>query len=91
MSKASKTTLAMTGLGTAGIVWFVHWAQEQERAAMHKGVERDMEKQRIRQEREADFALQKALQEQYLKVQTVSPSTDDSGTGTGQNSANQGT
>lgn len=58
---------------------------------MHKGVERDMEKQRIRQEREADFALQKALQEQYLKVQTVSPSTDDSGTGTGQNSANQGT
>lgn len=79
----------MTGLGTAGIVWFVHWAQEQERAAMHKGVERDMEKQRIRQEREADFAMQKALQEQYLKVQTVSPSTDDSGTG--QNSAGQGT
>jgi len=32
MSKASKATLAMTGLGTAGIVWFVHWAQEQERA-----------------------------------------------------------
>lgn len=56
---------------------------------MHKGVERDMEKQRVRQEREADFALQKALQEQYLKVQTVSPSTDDSGTG--QNSAGQGT
>lgn len=56
---------------------------------MHKGVERDMEKQRVRQEREADFALQKALQEQYLKVQTVSPSTDDSGTG--QDSASQGT
>jgi len=56
---------------------------------MHKGVERDMEKQRIRQEREADFAMQKALQEQYLKVQTVSPSMDDPGAG--QNSAGQGT
>lgn len=32
MSRASKTTLALTGLGTAGIVCFVHWSQEQERA-----------------------------------------------------------
>lgn len=32
MSRASKTTLTLTGLGTAGIVCFVHWAQEQERA-----------------------------------------------------------
>jgi len=32
MSRASKLTLAATGLGTAGIVYFVHWAQEQDRA-----------------------------------------------------------
>lgn len=44
--------------------------------AMHKGVERDVEKQRVRQEREAEFAMQRALEEQYLKIQNVSPSTD---------------
>lgn len=32
MSRASKLTLAATGLGTAGIVYFVHWAQEADRA-----------------------------------------------------------
>lgn len=32
MSRASKLTLAATGLGTAGIVYFVHWSQEQEKA-----------------------------------------------------------
>ena len=39
---------------------------------MHKGVERDMEKQRLRQERQADFELQKRLEEEYRKMQTVS-------------------
>lgn len=48
---------------------------------MHKGVERDMEKQRIRQERQAEFELQKRLEEEYLKLQTVHSTTDtlDSG------------
>lgn len=96
MSRASKLTLAATGLGTAGIVYFVHWAQENDRAvrtgsllsvddilmiysvtqAMHKGVERDMEKQRIRQERQAEFELQKRLEQEYLKLQTVHSTTD---------------
>lgn len=60
---------------------------------MHKGVERDVEKQRVRQEREAEFAMQKALEEQYLKIQTVSPSTDGQigGLNNGQNNAGQGT
>ncbi|KAJ5175622.1 uncharacterized protein N7482_001499 [Penicillium canariense] len=77
MSRASKLTLAATGLGTAGIVCFVHWAQEQDRAAMHRGVERDMEKQRIRQERQAEFEMQKRLEEEYLKLQTVHSTTDN--------------
>lgn len=60
---------------------------------MHKGVERDVEKQRVRQEREAEFAMQKALEEQYLKIQTVSPRTDGQigGQNNGQNNAGQGT
>ncbi|KAJ5558060.1 hypothetical protein N7535_009550 [Penicillium sp. DV-2018c] len=84
MSRASKFTLAATGLGTMGIVWFVHWAQEADRAAMHKGVERDMEKQRVRLERQADFEMQKALEQEYLKLQTVHSTTDESST-SGQN------
>jgi len=72
MSRASKLTLAGTSLATAGIVYFVHWAQQAEKAAMHAGVERDIEQQRIKRERQADFAMQKALEEEYRKVQTVS-------------------
>lgn len=44
---------------------------------MHKGVERDMEKQRVRQERQAEFEMQKRLEEEYLKLQTVSPSSEE--------------
>lgn len=35
MSQASKLTLAGTGLLTAGIVYFVHWSQEQEKAVRY--------------------------------------------------------
>ncbi|PWY77102.1 cytochrome c oxidase assembly protein [Aspergillus heteromorphus CBS 117.55] len=77
MSRASKLTLAATGLGTAGIIYFVHWAQEQEKVSMHKAVEQDMEKQRIRRERQAEFEMQRALEQEYLKLQKVSPSADD--------------
>ncbi|PYH90371.1 cytochrome c oxidase assembly protein [Aspergillus ellipticus CBS 707.79] len=86
MSRASKLTLAATGLGTAGIIYFVHWSQEQEKASMHKAVEQDMEKQRIRRERQAEFEMQRALEEQYLKLQKVSPSLDEPSGG----QANQG-
>lgn len=39
--------------------------------AMHAGVVRDMEQQRIKRERQADFEMQRALEEEYKKVQTV--------------------
>lgn len=44
---------------------------------MHRGVERDMEKQRVRQERQAEFEMQKRLEEEYLKLQTVTAITDN--------------
>ena len=72
MSLRAKATLSLTCLATAGIVTFVHWAQQSEKAAMHAGVVRDIENQRIRNEREADFAMQRRLEEEYRKVQTVS-------------------
>ena len=39
--------------------------------AMHAGVLRDIEQQRIKKERQADFEMQKALEEEYRKVQHV--------------------
>lgn len=57
---------------------------------MHRGVERDMEKQRIRRERQAEFELQKALEQEYLKLQTVHSTTDTPSVGTNP-STNTGT
>ncbi len=45
--------------------------------AMHQGVVRDMEQQRIKRERQLDFDMQKALEEEYKKGQTVSQSAID--------------
>jgi protein PET117 len=39
--------------------------------AMHAGVLRDMEQQRIKKERQLDFEMQRALEEEYRKVQHV--------------------
>lgn len=43
---------------------------------MHAGVIRDMEQQRVKRERLVDFEMQRQLEEQYKKLQTVSDSTD---------------
>lgn len=40
--------------------------------AMHLGVVRDMEQQRIKRERQLDFEMQRQLEEEYRKVQKVS-------------------
>ncbi|KAI9885111.1 MAG: hypothetical protein M1823_003079 [Watsoniomyces obsoletus] len=72
MSRAAKITLAGTFAVTAAVVVSVHYGQQAEQAAMHAGVIRDMEQQRIKKERQADFDLQRQLEEQYREVQTVS-------------------
>lgn len=45
--------------------------------AMHEGVVRDMEQQRVKRERQLDFDMQKALEEEYKQHQTVRDSTTD--------------
>ncbi|EOA91464.1 uncharacterized protein SETTUDRAFT_72471, partial [Exserohilum turcica Et28A] len=72
MSRASQITLATTCATAVGIVAFVHWAQKADKAAMHMGVVRDFEQQRIKRERQADFEMQRELEQQYRKYQTVS-------------------
>ncbi|KAH9863955.1 hypothetical protein J1614_009888 [Plenodomus biglobosus] len=72
MSRASQITLAMTCLGTVGMVAFVHIGQKNDKAAMHAGVIRDYEQQRVKRERQADFEMQRELEQEYRKFQTVS-------------------
>ena len=50
---------------------------------MHQGVVRDVEQQRIKKERQLDFDMQKALEAEYKKEQTVRSTTGD-GDGDGQ-------
>ncbi|MCJ1373978.1 hypothetical protein MMC20_005208 [Loxospora ochrophaea] len=71
MSTASKLTLAGTSIMATGIVVFVHYAQRSEKAAMHAGVVRDVEQQRVKKERQADFDMQQALEREYRTVQPV--------------------
>ncbi|KAI4193417.1 MAG: hypothetical protein LQ350_008327 [Teloschistes chrysophthalmus] len=71
MSRASKITLASTSLAAVGTILFVHFGQRWEQAGMHAGVIRDMEQQRVKKERQADFEMQKRLEDEYKKVQTV--------------------
>jgi len=42
---------------------------------MHAGVLRDMEQQKVKRERLADFEMQKQLEEEYRKIQTVHDSS----------------
>ncbi|CAD6499568.1 BgTH12-03679 [Blumeria graminis f. sp. triticale] len=71
MSRASRLTLAGTSLFALTTVIFVHYAQGVEKAAMHQGVLRDVELQRIKKERLDDFNVQRALEHEYRKRQSV--------------------
>ncbi|KAK5662242.1 hypothetical protein OQA88_8147 [Cercophora sp. LCS_1] len=77
MSRASKLTLLGMSTFAAGMVVFVHYQQKTEKEAMHQGVIRDIEQQRIKRERQLDFDLQRKLEAEYKKVQTVRDSTSE--------------
>jgi protein PET117 len=47
---------------------------------MHAGVLRDMEQQKVKRERLADFEMQKELEAEYKKLQTVKDSSLESAT-----------
>ncbi|KAH7262740.1 related to cytochrome c oxidase assembly factor [Fusarium torulosum] len=71
MSQASKLTLLGTSLLAVGTVFAVHFQQKSEKEAMHEGVVRDMEQQRIKRERQLDFDMQKQLEAEFKREQTV--------------------
>ncbi|EGZ67709.1 hypothetical protein NEUTE2DRAFT_34185, partial [Neurospora tetrasperma FGSC 2509] len=76
MSRASKLTLLGTSAFALGTVALVHWQQQAEKEAMHAGVIRDIEQQRIKRERQLDFEMQRELENEYKKLQTVRDVTD---------------
>jgi len=45
MSTASKVTLALTTLGSLGVIYSVHKNQVEDRAKLHDGIVRDLERQ----------------------------------------------
>ncbi|EFQ28420.1 uncharacterized protein GLRG_03564, partial [Colletotrichum graminicola M1.001] len=67
MSRASKLTLAATSLFAASTIVVL----TKDLQAMHQGVVRDIEQQRIKRERQLDFDMQRALEEEYKREQTV--------------------
>jgi len=96
MSAASKATLAFTSLSAIAIIVSVHYGQKAERAvcnpialrsghadvlqAMHAGVLRDMERQQQMKDRQLDFDMQRALEAEYKKIQSVHDTTDATNT-----------
>ncbi|OLN81145.1 Protein PET117, mitochondrial [Colletotrichum chlorophyti] len=73
MSRASKITLAATSLFAASTIVIVHFQQKFEK---EQGVVRDIELQRVKRERQLDFDMQRALEEEYKRHQTVRDATD---------------
>lgn len=45
MSTASKVTLAVTTAVSLAVIWTVHSKQVEDRAKLHAGIERDLERQ----------------------------------------------
>lgn len=43
---------------------------------MHQGVVRDIEQQRVKRERQLDFDMQRALEEEYKREQSVHTSIE---------------
>ncbi|KAL1902092.1 hypothetical protein Cpir12675_000199 [Ceratocystis pirilliformis] len=71
MSRASRFTIGLSSVFATATVLAVHFQQQAEKTAMHQGVLRDMEQQRIKHERQLDFDAQRTLEQEYMKDQTV--------------------
>ncbi|KAM0255068.1 hypothetical protein ACHAQJ_006147 [Trichoderma viride] len=76
MSQASRIALAATSTFTGGMIVWVHFRQKAEKYAMHQGVVLDMERQRVKRERELDFDMQRQLEEEYKREQNVHSSLE---------------
>lgn len=70
MSTASKITLGLTCLGTAAVIYSVHYNQVQDRQRLHEGVLRDVARQeRRRAENLKDLQVQQELTREYRRAE----------------------
>jgi len=70
MSTASKVTLLVTTAGSLGIIWAVHSRQVEDRAKLHQGIIRDIERQEKRKiENQHQLVQQQELAKLYRKAE----------------------
>lgn len=70
MSAASKVTLLLTTVGSLGIIWTVHSRQVEDRAKLHEGIIRDVERQEKRKiENQHHLVQQQELAKLYRKAE----------------------
>ncbi|EMD39085.1 hypothetical protein CERSUDRAFT_112780 [Gelatoporia subvermispora B] len=75
MSRVAKITFASSIILSAGIVWGVHYMQQQERETMYQGVLRDDERRREKmRQREEDLRESQRKRALYERFQPVSGS-----------------
>jgi len=66
MSTASKVTLVLTSVVTLGVIWAVHTQQVEDRAKLHQGIEKDLERQRRKKENQEYLEKQQELTKLYI-------------------------
>lgn len=70
MSTASKVTLLLTSVGALGIIWGVHSEQVEDRAKLHQGIIRDLERQEKKKiENHHNLVQQQELAKLYRKAE----------------------
>ncbi|KAJ2882983.1 hypothetical protein H4R27_003085 [Coemansia aciculifera] len=69
MSRAAKATFTASCLYAVGTIWFVHRAQDQERASMYQGVVRDKERRAQREQNKREYDETRALHAELIKEQ----------------------
>jgi len=71
MSTASKVTLLVTSAGTLGIIWAVHNRQVEDRAQLHQGIIKDLERQEKKKtENQYKLVQQQELAKLYRKAES---------------------
>jgi len=69
-STASKLTLLVTTVGSLGIIWAVHSRQVEDRAQLHQGIIRDIERQEKKKiENQHKLVQQQELTKLYRKAE----------------------
>ncbi|KAJ2424362.1 hypothetical protein GGF41_002809 [Coemansia sp. RSA 2531] len=69
MSRAAKAMFTASCLYAVGTIWFVHRAQDQERASMYQGVVRDQERRAQREQNKREYDETRALHAELIKEQ----------------------